>query len=173
MVLDVPVSGGREVALAGKLAVAVGGDEDAATRCRPVFESYGDPVVYIGPVGTAQFVKLVNNTLLTANLALADDALTLGQELGIRSEALAEMLRHGSGRSYALDVVIGARASAEMRQAARPALEKDVKSLTADATSRGSTEGELLVDVAKEALHRLAHPPAGWVQVTEGDAPSA
>lgn len=164
VVLDVPVSGGREVALAGKLAVAVGGDEAAATRCRPVFESFGDPVLYIGPVGTAQFVKLVNNTLLTANLVLADDALTLGEELGIRSDALAEMLRHGSGRSYALDVAMGARASAEVREAARPALAKDVESLAADAASRQSVQGALLVDAAREALRRLADPPTGWVQ---------
>jgi 3-hydroxyisobutyrate dehydrogenase-like beta-hydroxyacid dehydrogenase len=169
VLLDVPVSGGRDVALAGNLTVAVGGDEDAAARCRPVFESFGDPVLHVGPVGTAQLVKLVNNTLFTANLAMADDALALGDAVGVRRDALVEMLRHGSGRSYALDIAVAARASAAIREAARPALEKDVSSLTVDAASRGGTEGELLVQAAREALRRLADPPAGWAT---GDAAS-
>jgi 3-hydroxyisobutyrate dehydrogenase-like beta-hydroxyacid dehydrogenase len=162
VVLDVPVSGGRDVALAGNLTVAVGGDEAAAARCRPVFESFGDPVIYVGPVGTAQYVKLINNALLTANLALSDDALTLGESLGIQRDALAQMLRNGSGRSYALDVVLGMRGSADMRRAALPALEKDVRSLQGDAAAEAS--GALLMAAADEALARLGHPPPGWTQ---------
>ena len=162
VVLDVPVSGGRDVALAGKLTVAVGGDEEAATRCRPVFESYGDPVLYMGAVGAAQAAKLVNNALLTANLTLADDALTLGHALGIRAEALQQMLQAGSGRSYALEVTAGFRASPEMRGAALPALAKDVQALAADAESRADGGPELLMRAAAEGLRRLEHPPEGW-----------
>jgi 3-hydroxyisobutyrate dehydrogenase-like beta-hydroxyacid dehydrogenase len=160
-VLDVPVSGGRDVALAGNLAVAVGGDEEAAERCRPVFETYGDPVLYVGPVGAAQAVKLVNNALLAANLAVADDALTVGGALGIRPEAMQQLLRSGSGRSYALDVVIGARGSPEIRAAARPALEKDVHALAA-AASAEDAEAALLLRAAEEAVTRLGDPPPGW-----------
>ena len=161
VVLDVPVSGGREVALAGNLAVAVGGDEDAAARCGPVFEAFGDSVVYVGPVGAAQAVKLINNALLAANLAIADDALTLGEAFGVRSDAIAAWLSSGSGRSYALEVMVGLRASKEMREAARPALAKDVDAVAADVPRDGS-EARLLLDAAKEAVRRLAEPPAGW-----------
>jgi 3-hydroxyisobutyrate dehydrogenase len=160
-VLDAPVSGGRAVALAGKLAVAVGGDEETAERCRPVFESYGEPVIYVGPVGTAQAVKWINNALLSANLAVADDALTLGAALGVRGDAIARWLQSGSGRSYALEVVMGMRASQEMRDAARQPLEKDVSALAAYVSSR--EDARLLLDAAKEAIRRLAHPPEGWI----------
>ena len=158
-VLDVPVSGGRDVALAGSLAVAVGGDEEAAERCRPVFETYGDQVLHVGPVGAAQSLKLVNNALLSANLAVADDALTVGAALGIKPEAMQQLLRSGSGRSYALDVVIGARGSSEIRAAARPALEKDVHALAAAADG----DAALLLQAAEEAVQRLGDPPPGWV----------
>lgn len=164
IVLDVPVSGGRDIALAGSLAIAVGGDEQAAERCRPVFESFGDPVVYVGPVGAAQSVKLINNALLAANLALADDALTLGDAFGIRGDALAQMLRTGSGRSFGLDVAMGARTSSEVREQARPALAKDVDALAAFASSQGDANAALLLRASGEAVARLAKPPQGWVQ---------
>jgi len=158
-IVDAPVSGGRDVALAGSLVVAVGGDEEAVERCRPVFATFGDPVIHLGQVGTGQLAKLVNNTLLAANLALADDALTLAQALGVRPDAMARVLRHGSGRSYALDVAVAVRASAETRRAALAPLEKDVRSLTSDAAPRECAAAALLVDAATEAIRRLADPP--------------
>ena len=161
IVLDVPVSGGREVALAGSLAVAIGGDEEAATRCRPVFESFGDPVLYVGPIGAAQSIKLINNALLAANLALADDALTVGEALGVRLEPMQQLLQSASGRSYALDVVVGLRSSQDMRDAARPSLDKDLHSLAAALSHEGG-EPQLLLEAAEEALRRMADPPAGW-----------
>jgi 3-hydroxyisobutyrate dehydrogenase-like beta-hydroxyacid dehydrogenase len=126
-----------------------------------VFESFGDSVVYVGPVGAAQAVKLINNALLAANLAIADDALALGAALGVRLDAIAAWLSSGSGRSYALDVLVGMRASPEMREAARPALAKDVDAIAADAPRDGS-DSRLLLDAAREAVRRLAEPPAGW-----------
>jgi 3-hydroxyisobutyrate dehydrogenase-like beta-hydroxyacid dehydrogenase len=152
--LDAPVSGGRQVALDGALTVAVGGDEAALARSRPVFESFAGTIVHLGGVGTAQAAKLVNNALFAANLAVADDALALGEELGIDASALAEFVRAGSGRSYALDVALRARASAEMRQAARPALEKDLRSLDADVRS-GRETGAVLRATAADGVDRL------------------
>ena len=162
-VIDAPVSGGRDGALAGTLVVAVGGDEVAADRCRPVFASFSEEVVHLGPVGSAQFAKLVNNALLAANLSLADDALTLGALLGIRPEALAQVLRRGTGRSYGLDVALGARRSADTRRAALPFLEKDVHSLTTgDAAAACTESASLLAGAATEAVRRLSDPPGGW-----------
>ena len=162
-VIDAPVSGGRDVALAGTLVVAVGGDEEAADRCRPVFATFSDEVVHLGRVGSAQFAKLVNNALLAANLSLADDALTLGAVLGIRPEALAQVLRRGTGRSFALDVAVDARGSAQTRRAALPFLEKDVESLTTgDAAPECAESASLLAEAASEAVRRLATPPPGW-----------
>jgi 3-hydroxyisobutyrate dehydrogenase-like beta-hydroxyacid dehydrogenase len=162
-VIDAPVSGGPDAALAGSLVVAVGGDAAAAERCTPLFACFSDAVVHLGPVGNAQLAKLVNNALLAANLSLADDALTIGQAFGISPDSLAQVLRRGSGRSFALDVAVGIRGSSEIRRAALPALEKDVQSLTrASAAAQHAESGALLVEAATEAVRRLSHPPGGW-----------
>jgi 3-hydroxyisobutyrate dehydrogenase-like beta-hydroxyacid dehydrogenase len=119
-----------------------------------VFETFASTTVHLGPVGAGQAAKLLNNALFSANLAVADDALLLGEELGIDAAALAEFVRVGSGRSYALDVALRARASAEMREAARPALEKDLQSLAAEVGSEHEA-GAVLRDTASDGVDRL------------------
>jgi 3-hydroxyisobutyrate dehydrogenase len=160
VVIDAPVSGGPGAALAGSLVVAVGGDRDAFERCRPVFASFGDPVIHVGAIGTGQLAKLVNNALLAANLALADDALALAEAMGVEPEFMAEVLRNGSGRSFGLDVALNARSSPETRRLVREPLEKDLRHLTVE---RGPAAG-LLAETAMEALRRLATPPTGWAE---------
>ena len=160
-VVDAPVSGGRRVALAGFLALAVGGDEDALARCRPVFDAFAGEVVRLGDVGAGQVAKLLNNTLFAANLAVADDALTLGEALGVDVGALGQFLETGSGRSYGLGIAQTCRASEITRRAALPALQKDVDRLAAEAAGHG-IEGTPLRGAAVEALRRLRDPPPGW-----------
>ena len=93
--LDAPVSVGANVP---KLLVMVGGEGPAVARVGPVLESFGDPVVHLGPVGSGQIAKLVNNTLLAATVGLADAALTLGAELGLDRIALLDVLSSASSR---------------------------------------------------------------------------
>ena len=157
VLLDAPVTGGRKVALTGGLAMAIGGDDAALARCQPVFESSAGTVVRLGDVGAGQVGKLLNNALLAANLAVADDALTLGEALGLDAAVLAQLLRKGSGRSYALEVALASRASATTRRAALPALEKDVRNLAAELAAAGRAE-TLLREVAAEAIRRLREP---------------
>jgi 3-hydroxyisobutyrate dehydrogenase-like beta-hydroxyacid dehydrogenase len=159
--LDAPVTGGHEVALSGALTVAVGGDESALARCRPIFESFADTILRMGDVGSGQVAKLLNNALLAANLAVADDAITLGAELGVDAAVLTEFLREGSGRSYALDVALLTRASEEKRRAAAPPLDKDLRTLNAEAAALDRV-GSFLRDAAADAITRLRHPPPGW-----------
>ena len=136
-VVDAPVSGGRKVALAGFLTLAVGGDAGALAYCRPVFDAFAGEVVCLGDVGAGQVAKLLNNTLFAANLAVADDAITLGEAMGVDAGALAQFLAAGSGRSYGLDIAQTTRASEVTRQAALPALQKDVDRLTTEAAAHG------------------------------------
>jgi 3-hydroxyisobutyrate dehydrogenase-like beta-hydroxyacid dehydrogenase len=108
-VVDAPVSGGQPAAAAGRLLVMVGGEGEAVERCRPVFASYGDPVVHLGPLGAGQVTKLLNNTLFTAHLAVAASLLELGGDLNVDTARLAQVLGHGSAASFALARVADAR----------------------------------------------------------------
>jgi 3-hydroxyisobutyrate dehydrogenase len=160
VVLDAPVSGGREVALTGKLVVAVGGDEKTFQRSRPVLESFGDPVIHLGGLGAGQLAKLLNNALLAANLAAANDALALAHSLGLHTEAMVEVLRRGSGRSYALDVAVAGRGSATIREQAAGPLGKDIGCL--NAVLGKPADAALLTFAAEAGVQRLADP-ARWM----------
>lgn len=102
--LDAPVSGGGPGAAAGTLTVMVGGDADELEAARQVLETFAGLIVHLGPVGTGQAAKLVNNNLMAANMALAHHALASGEALGIDRKALAELIKASSGRSFGLEV---------------------------------------------------------------------
>ncbi|CAN7321673.1 NAD(P)-dependent oxidoreductase [Phenylobacterium sp. LjRoot225] len=103
-VIDAPVSGGSPAAKAGALTLMLGGDPDVIAAARPVFETFGRLIVRLGDVGAGQHAKLINNTLLAANIGLADMALAVGAELGITKPALVELLLASSARSFGLEV---------------------------------------------------------------------
>jgi 3-hydroxyisobutyrate dehydrogenase len=105
--VDAPVSGGGFKAEAGELLVMVGGDADAVERCRPIFETYGNPVLHLGPLGAGQEAKVLNNTVFAAQLALAADVFELATARQLDQQAVATVLASGSGRSYAAEVVTG------------------------------------------------------------------
>jgi 3-hydroxyisobutyrate dehydrogenase len=143
--IDAPVSGGAPAARAGKLLVMVGGDPDAVERCRPVFGSYGDPVAHLGPVGSGQLAKLINNVLFTAHLGTADGALALGEQLGLDRLRLAEVVAHGSGRSFALDRVKDAGGTLDRLSAhAGALLQKDVRLVGELAEKAGAAPNPVL-----------------------------
>ena len=54
-VVDTPVSGGGVAAAERTLLVMVGGADEHVDRCRPVFETFGDPVIHLGPLGAARW----------------------------------------------------------------------------------------------------------------------
>ena len=125
--IDAPVSGGAPAAEAGRLLVMAGGDEETVDECRPVFASYGDPIVHLGPVGAGQVSKLLNNAAFTAHLGVAASLLALGQSLGVDQLRLADVISHGSGNSFALERVASAGGTlARVGEHAGHLLRKDV-----------------------------------------------
>ncbi|WP_395332465.1 NAD(P)-dependent oxidoreductase [Novosphingobium sp. BL-8H] len=103
-VLDAPVSGGGAGAAAGTLTVMCGGSEETFTKALPVLESFAGKIVLLGPVGSGQRAKIVNNALMAANMGLAHAALSLGETLDIDRAAMADLVTHSSGRSFGFEV---------------------------------------------------------------------
>jgi 3-hydroxyisobutyrate dehydrogenase-like beta-hydroxyacid dehydrogenase len=167
-VVDAPVSGGGTAAEAGRLLVMVGGDEDTVAYCRPVFASYGDPVVHLGPLGAGQVTKLLNNAAFTAHLGIADSLLALGRALGVDPGRLGEVVLHGSGRSFALDRVASAGGTLDrIAGHAGHLLDKDVRLVidlvnTADASSvnDATAAGDTLLTAARDALASMREAAA-------------
>jgi 3-hydroxyisobutyrate dehydrogenase-like beta-hydroxyacid dehydrogenase len=101
-VLDAPISGGTRRATDGTLAILVGGEARALERARPVFDSFGSTITHVGPAGRAQTIKLVNNTLGSANTRLAYLAVEAAVSLGVERDIALEVLGVSSGASAAL-----------------------------------------------------------------------
>jgi 3-hydroxyisobutyrate dehydrogenase-like beta-hydroxyacid dehydrogenase len=123
--LDAPVSGGRPAADRHTLTTFVGGDARTAQRSRPVFEAFSTTIAYMGPSGTGQLAKLLNNASLLANLKNAEDIITIGASAGINPRDLLDALKTGSGSSFALQFLAG-EISPEMAQHLPELWHKDI-----------------------------------------------
>jgi 3-hydroxyisobutyrate dehydrogenase-like beta-hydroxyacid dehydrogenase len=105
--LDAPVSGGPAGAASRKLAIWVGGDEDAFNRHKAVLDAIGDKVAYIGPIGSATVAKLVHNMSGYAIVCALAETFTLGVKAGVEPLALWQAVRQGAaGRRLTFDGLI-------------------------------------------------------------------
>lgn len=100
--VDAPVSGGSEGARLGTLTMFVGGSDEDVARARPVLEVMGKTITHLGPVGSGQSAKAVNQVVISgAYLSLAE-GLILGLKAGLDPERLVAALAGGSAQSWAL-----------------------------------------------------------------------
>lgn len=88
-----PVSGRPDAAAAGQLLVYLAGDQDAVTRCEPIFKAYAKRHVNLGPdPRVASSVKLTINFMLLAQIEIMSEAFAFGARSGIGGELTAELI---------------------------------------------------------------------------------
>lgn len=104
--LDAPVSGGVAGAAKGTLTIMVGGPAETVNRVKEILEVLGQKIYHVGPVGSGDAVKVVNNLLLGINMAAVAEALVLGVKCGLDPEVLFEIISASSGSSYALQAKV-------------------------------------------------------------------
>lgn len=143
--IDAPVSGGVPAAAAGKLTVMVGAERSALEVARPIFETFGSPVVYLGGVGAGQLAKLINNALMATDFALAHHAISTGVALGLGRAELIKAIKASSGCSFGFEVY-AREDEAPNSQWFRKLLAKDMSLLEQIAASYPS--GRALLDAA-------------------------
>ena len=100
--LDAPVSGGEQGAIDGTLSIMAGGKREVFARCRPLFEAMGKTLVYCGPHGAGQVVKLCNQVVVGLNNLAMAEALVLAAKAGVDPATMIEAVRAGAGSSWAL-----------------------------------------------------------------------
>ena len=100
--LDAPVSGGSEGARQGTLSIMVGGRAEDVDRARPLFEAMGRSITHVGPVGSGQSVKLVNQVLVVVTMLGVSEALLLAQASGLDLERTLEAVQGGAAGSWML-----------------------------------------------------------------------
>jgi 3-hydroxyisobutyrate dehydrogenase-like beta-hydroxyacid dehydrogenase len=101
MFVDAPVSGGPGAAAAGTLAIMAGGAETAIGAIADLMQGLGK-MTHMGPVGTGQATKLVNQTLVLTNYCVLAEALRLAQSYGVDARKIPEALKGGFAGSNLL-----------------------------------------------------------------------
>ncbi len=101
--LDAPVSGGQAGAEDGRLAVMVGGDVAAVERARPVMASYARAVTRIGPVGSGQLAKMVNQICIAGIVQGLAEGLHFAKRAGLEPAAVVEAIAGGAAQSWQLE----------------------------------------------------------------------
>jgi 3-hydroxyisobutyrate dehydrogenase-like beta-hydroxyacid dehydrogenase len=100
--LDVPMTGGAARARDGTLTAMAAGPRAAFDRAEPIVRSYASKLVYLGEQpGRGQVMKVVNNMMSLANLAVACEALVVGTKAGIDLETMLDVVNNGSGQNSA------------------------------------------------------------------------
>jgi 3-hydroxyisobutyrate dehydrogenase-like beta-hydroxyacid dehydrogenase len=154
--VDAPISGGPHDVAAGTVTIFAGGAEDAVAVARPVLAAYADPVVHVGPPGSGQRMKLVNNAVFAANIGLIAQAVRVAGQFGLQESAVLAALQHGSARSMALGGIARAGSVDTFAKAAGEFLGKDLGVVRDTVARLGGDLGALAA--AHEVLAELLDP---------------
>ena len=98
--LDCPVSGGVEGARTASLAIMVGGDEQVFERARPILESMGKNIAYLGASGSGQAAKAANQIMCAGIIQAVGEAMAFAHAEGLPLDRLIEVLGKGAGSSW-------------------------------------------------------------------------
>src|SRR5690606_2663734 len=100
--LDAPVSGGQAGAENGVLAVMCGGDEAAFGRAKPIIEAFGKTVRLIGPSGSGQLTKMVNQICIAGLVQGLAEAMNFAKKAGLDIDKVVEVVAGGAAGSWQL-----------------------------------------------------------------------
>lgn len=101
--LDAPVSGGQAGAEAGKLSVMVGGDAEALERARPALDAYSKAIRHMGPAGSGQLTKMVNQICIAGVVQGLAEAVHFTERAGLDPEAVLAAVSQGAAQSWQMD----------------------------------------------------------------------
>ena len=101
--LDAPVSGGQAGAESGQLAIMLGGAEDVVTRATPVLDSYAKSMTHIGPPGSGQLAKMVNQICIAGLLQGLSEGLHFAQQANLDPAVVIDAISGGAAQSWQMD----------------------------------------------------------------------
>lgn len=101
--LDAPVSGGQAGAIAGSLALMCGGEAAAFEQARPVMMAYARSATLLGPCGSGQLTKMVNQICIAGLLQALSEGLAFGQAAGLDMKAVLQVISQGAARSWQME----------------------------------------------------------------------
>lgn len=101
--LDAPVSGGQAGAENGVLTVMVGGDEAVFAKVEPVMSAFARFSQLMGPVGSGQLAKMVNQICFVNTVQGLAEGLNFAQKSGLDTDKLLATIGKGAAGSWQMD----------------------------------------------------------------------
>ncbi|HEY4546649.1 MAG TPA: NAD(P)-dependent oxidoreductase [Pedomonas sp.] len=101
--LDAPVSGGQAGAENGKLTIMVGGEPEAFQRAAPVMQAYAQRIGLMGPAGSGQLTKMVNQICIAGVVQGLSEALNFAMEAGLDARAAVDVISKGAAQSWQME----------------------------------------------------------------------
>lgn len=101
--LDAPISGGQSGAEAGKLSVMVGGDKATFAHAKPVIAAYSKAITLIGPTGSGQLTKMVNQICLAGLIQALAEGLNFALRAGLDTDQVLAAISKGAAQSWEMD----------------------------------------------------------------------
>jgi 3-hydroxyisobutyrate dehydrogenase-like beta-hydroxyacid dehydrogenase len=101
--VDAPVSGGNLGAINGALTVMCGGEESAFAEARPVAMAFAKAMTLLGPNGSGQLAKMVNQIAIAGLVQGLSEAIAFGERSGLDMKAVLEVIGKGAAQSWQMD----------------------------------------------------------------------
>ena len=101
--LDAPVSGGQAGAENGVLSIMIGGDEKDYNTVKPVLTSYGKAVELIGPSGSGQIAKMINQICIAGLVQGLSEAMAFGKKSNVDMEKVLIVISKGAAQSWQME----------------------------------------------------------------------
>jgi 3-hydroxyisobutyrate dehydrogenase-like beta-hydroxyacid dehydrogenase len=101
--IDAPVSGGEAGAVNGVLTVMCGGEAAAFERAEPVIRAYAKAVTLLGPAGSGQLTKMVNQICIAGLVQGLAEAINFAKRAGLDTDLVLATLAKGAAQSWQMD----------------------------------------------------------------------
>jgi 3-hydroxyisobutyrate dehydrogenase len=101
--VDAPVSGGQAGAENGALTVMCGGEPDVYGRAEPVIMSFARACRLLGPVGSGQLTKMINQICIAGLVQALSEGIHFGKKAGLDVEAVLDVISKGAAQSWQME----------------------------------------------------------------------
>ena len=101
--LDAPISGGQAGAENGQLSIMIGGEEEPFTKAKPILSSYGKAIELIGPAGSGQLTKMINQICIAGLVQGLSEALLFGKKSNLDMEKVLKVISKGAAQSWQME----------------------------------------------------------------------
>ena len=101
--IDAPVSGGQAGAENGKLTVMCGGEKAAFDRAKPVMDSYGRAVTLLGPAGSGQLTKMVNQICIAGLVQALSEGIAFAEHAKLDPLLVLDVISKGAAQSWQME----------------------------------------------------------------------